>query len=160
MGAEGFMIASALHGILAQRLARRICESCTQATELTPQQRVWVARQAGSESIADAEFHEGVGCTYCNMTGYRGRIGIYELLEIDTPLADAIRRADVTLFGQLAQRQVGFVPLVKRALTYATQRVTSVAEVIRVTSGLEERDQVTGLLQDVIASEGRRQAAT
>ena len=159
MGAEGFMIAAALHGVLAQRLVRRICESCAQPAKLTPQQSAWVARQSPGKQIATAEFHEGVGCTYCNMSGYRGRIGIYELLEIDAPLADAIRRADISLFARLAQRQSGFVPLVQRALECAARRVTSVAEIIRVTSGLEEREQLTGLLDDVITSEGRKQVS-
>jgi MSHA biogenesis protein MshE len=128
MGAEGFMIAAALHGVLAQRLVRRVCESCAKPAKLTPQQAAWIARQSSSKSVVNAEFHEGVGCTYCNMSGYRGRIGIYELLEIDAPLADAIRRADIALFARLAQHQTGFVPLVQRALECATRKVTSVAD--------------------------------
>ena len=159
MGAEGFMIAAALHGVLAQRLMRRICEGCAQPIEPTPQQNAWIARQLGPKQPKGTEFYEGIGCTYCNMTGYRGRIGIYELLEIDAPLADAIRRTDLTLFARLAQTQAGFVPLVQRALAYAGQHVTSVAEVIRVTSGLEEREQSTGLLNDVLSSEDRLQGS-
>jgi MSHA biogenesis protein MshE len=158
MGAEGFMIAAALHGVLAQRLVRRICESCTKPAKLTPQQSAWIARQSEGKAAA-IEFHEGVGCTYCNMSGYRGRVGIYELLEIDAPLADAIRRGDVSLFAQLAHRQVGFVPLVQRALECARRHLTSIAEIIRVTSGLEEREQLTALLDDVITSEGRKQVS-
>ena len=58
---------------------------------------------------ATAKFAEGVGCTYCNMTGYRGRVGIYELLEVDAPIADAIRRADLTEVERLAARLPHFV---------------------------------------------------
>jgi MSHA biogenesis protein MshE len=87
------------------------------------------------------------------MTGYRGRIGIYELLEIDAPLADAIRRGDLVRFSQLAQCQPGYVPLAKRALDYAASGVTSVPEVLRVTSGLEEYEQATTLVKDVLTSE-------
>ena len=155
MGAEGFLIASALHGVVAQRLMRRVCDSCAQPVKLSPQQRIWVSRQAGDDIAEHGEFYEGIGCTYCNMTGYRGRIGIYELLEIDGPLADAIRRRDLALFGKLAHSQPGFVPLVQRALEYAVQHVTSIAEVIRVTSGLEERETATELLDDVLGGTHR-----
>jgi MSHA biogenesis protein MshE len=157
MGAEGFLIASALHGVLAQRLMRRICDSCSEVAELSPRQRIWVERHGGKAIAENTEFHKGIGCTYCNMSGYRGRIGIYELLEIDAPLADAIRRSDASQFGQTAQAQIGFVPLVQRALAYAVEQVTSVEEIIRITSGLEENAPATGLLSDVLDSEKRLQ---
>jgi MSHA biogenesis protein MshE len=158
MGAEGFLIASALHGVLAQRLMRRICDSCSQAAELTPRQRIWIDSHGGKTIAENTEFHHGIGCTYCNMTGYRGRIGIYELLEIDGPLADAIRQRNPSQVGRLAQNQAGFVPLIQRALAYAIEKVTSVQEVIRITSGLEEKAPAApGLLNDVLDSEGRLQ---
>jgi len=150
MGAEGFLIASALNGILAQRLIRRICGNCSQPAELTPQQHAWLAPHSNVPGIADdTVFHSGTGCTYCNMTGYSGRIGIYELLEIDSGLADAIRRRDLGQFSALAKRQDGFVPLVHRALGFAVSHVTSLEEVIRVTAGLEERDGGHRLLEDL-----------
>ncbi len=155
MGAEGFLIASSLNAVLAQRLLRRICENCAEPATLTPQQQMWLKRQLPSREPETLEFAEGIGCTYCNMTGFRGRIGIYELLEIDAPLADAIRRADFAQFAKLAQCQTGFVPLVQRALEYAMQGVTSVTEAIRVTAGLDEHEQVRGLLDDVLTSEDR-----
>jgi MSHA biogenesis protein MshE len=138
---------------------RRTCDSCAEPAELTAQQRVWVARQVGGSSFGSTEFLEGTGCTYCNMTGYRGRIGIYELLEVDASIADAIRRADIAELTRLAHSQAGFVPLARRALDYAAQGVTSVLEVMRVTSGLEEVGQATTLLDDVLTSEEHRQEA-
>ncbi len=153
MGAEGFLIASALHGVLAQRLIRRLCKSCTEPAELTPQQRNWLAGQNVSNIGESTVFHHGSGCTYCNMTGYRGRVGIYEMLEIDGPLADAIRRGDLSHFASLASRQPGFVSLTQQALANATAHVTSIEEVMRVTAGLEEREIGNPLLDDVLASE-------
>ena len=154
MGAEGFLIASALHGVLAQRLIRRLCKSCTEPTELTAQQRNWLAAQDVSSIDESTVFHHGSGCTYCNMTGYRGRVGIYELLEIDGPLADAIRRGDLSHFASLAKRQPGFVSLTQQALANATAQVTSIEEVMRVTAGLEEREVAASpLIDDVLASE-------
>jgi MSHA biogenesis protein MshE len=83
------------------------------------------------------------------MTGYNGRIGIYELLEIDGPLADAIRRGDLARFSTLAQKQEGFVSLVDRALGYAVAHVTSIEDVMRVTSGLDDKDTGSQLLEDL-----------
>jgi MSHA biogenesis protein MshE len=123
--------------------------------EPTPQQSAWMARQLGPKQPKGTQFYEGIGCTYCNMTGYRGRIGIYELLEIDSPIADAIRRRDLAQVGKLAQSQPGFVPLVRRALAYAAEGVTSISETTRVTSGLDENESSAALLRDVLSSEDR-----
>lgn len=150
MGAEGFLIASALNAVVAQRLIRRICNNCSAPAELSPQQLAFVHAQAHRKSLGDEPvLHSGAGCTYCNMTGYSGRIGIYELLEIDGPLADAIRRGDLARFSTLAQAQKGFVSLVDRALGYAVAHVTSIEDVMRVTSGLEEKDAGSQLLEDL-----------
>jgi MSHA biogenesis protein MshE len=150
MGAEGFLIASALNAVLAQRLIRRICGNCSAPAELTPQQRVWLDGQAKSPAIDESTvYHAGAGCTYCNMTGSIGRIGIYELLVIDGPLANAIRHGDLTRFAQLARNQDGYVSLVNQALAYAAAKVTSIEDVMRVTAGLEEKDAGSELLQDL-----------
>jgi MSHA biogenesis protein MshE len=150
MGAQGFLIGSALSAVLAQRLIRRICSSCTAPAELSPQQKAWLGVNAASAGIGDdTVFHAGTGCTYCNMTGYSGRIGIYELLEIDGPLADAVRRENLEQFTALAKSQAGYVSLLHRALGYAAARVTSIEEVMRVTAGLEERSTASELLEDL-----------
>jgi len=150
MGTEGFLIASALNAVLAQRLIRRICNSCSAPTELSPQQKVWLDAQLHDTPLDEGTvFHTGTGCTYCNMTGYKGRIGIYELLEIDGPLADAIRQGDLGLFSALAQSQEGYVSLADRALGYAMAHVTSIEDVMRVTAGLEEKDTGSALLEDL-----------
>ncbi len=83
MGAQGYLIAAALDGVLAQRLIRRVCDNCAQPTSCPCNQSAWLARYLGPEQIRSAQFVEGAGCTYCNMTGYKGRIGVYELLEVD-----------------------------------------------------------------------------
>ncbi len=156
MGAQGYLIASALNGILAQRLARRLCDGCTEPAKLTPQQSIWLSRYLTTEKVGHAEFSQGVGCTYCNMTGYRGRVGVYELLEIDSALADAIRREDVQNFSRLARNKPNFVSLVQCGLDYALAGVTSAAEVMRIATGLDElEDEETDMdpiLEDVLGS--------
>ena len=98
----------------------------------------WLSRYLGAEEIRALKVAEGAGCTYCNMTGYRGRVGVYELLEVDAPIADAIRRSDLTGVEQLAAKLPHFVPLVRGALQLAIDRVTSLDEIMKSTSGLEE----------------------
>ncbi len=140
MGAAGYMIAAAVHGIVAQRLVRRVCDNCAQPTEPNPQQRAWLHAQLDTTRIAGMKFQLGVGCTYCNLTGYRGRTAIYELLEIDRALADAIRRGDAMEFAEIVRRRDSFVTLAKAALELVADGTTSVAEAMSVTSGLEEHD--------------------
>jgi MSHA biogenesis protein MshE len=159
MGAQGYLIASALDGVLAQRLVRRICDNCAQPVELQMHQQAWLTRYMAAEQIRDAKFVEGAGCTYCNMTGYKGRVGVYELLEIDAPMADAIRRASLTELERLAARAKGFTSLVQRALEHALNKVTSLDEVMRSMSGLEEQEGRSSLLEDVMSTESAEPAA-
>jgi MSHA biogenesis protein MshE len=163
MGAAGYMIAAAVHGIVAQRLLRRVCDNCAQPVEPNPQERAWLYAQVDSERLATMKFQMGVGCTYCNLTGYRGRAAIYELLELDRGLADAIRRGNATEFTELARSRPGFTSLAEAALDLVASGTTSIAEAIAVASGLDENEievpqaetvsqtDVDSLLEDVLA---------
>jgi MSHA biogenesis protein MshE len=82
-------------------------------------------------------FHQGSGCTYCSHTGYRGRIGVYEYLEVDMELADALRANDSLRFATVARAREDFKPLVLCALDYAKQGITSLDEVIRLAGDVE-----------------------
>ena len=137
MGAEGFLVATALRAVLAQRLVRKICKSCK--TEYTPkkQETVWLYNLLG-ENAVNAKFFHGNGCPHCNNTGYSGRIGIFEFLEINDELADDLRREDSAAFAMHAKANPDFQPFAKQAMEYATQGVTSLEEVVRVTGIAEE----------------------
>jgi MSHA biogenesis protein MshE len=87
------------------------------------------------------------------MTGYRGRVGVYELLQITAPLADALRRDDIAAFTTLAKLQPGFISLADHAMSFARDGKTSLEEVIRVTAGLAEPETADPLLDDVLGSE-------
>jgi MSHA biogenesis protein MshE len=157
MGAAGYMIAAAVHGIVAQRLVRRVCENCAQVTPPDEHQLAWLHEQVGAAKAGAMRFRTGLGCTYCNLSGYRGRAAVYELLEIDRGLADAIRRGDSAAFADAARARPGYVSLTQGALDLAAQGVTSLAEAIAVTSGLEEAQDpliVEALAADALA-EGR-----
>ncbi|MGB5258387.1 MAG: GspE/PulE family protein [Woeseiaceae bacterium] len=151
MGAPGYLIGAALQGIVAQRLVRRVCESCAEPTELTPGQLTWLKTQLGSKPAREAGFVHGRGCNYCQLTGYRGRIGVYELLEMDAGLTDALRRENLSEFVALAAKKNSYVPLVNCALEYATSGITSLDEVLRVAGGIDA-DEAVG--EELEASEG------
>lgn len=79
-----------------------------------------------------------MGCHRCNNTGYRGRIGVFELLVINDDLADALRRSDSSDFMKIARKTPGYQPLVVSALRYAEQHITSLDEVLRVAEQIDE----------------------
>ena len=155
IGVEGYMVASSVRAIVAQRLVRRLCERCAIPHEIADHERSWLVNAAPALAGADITFMRGKGCNHCNRTGYFGRIGVFELLDIDTQLADALRADDTATFSQLARQQAGFTSLVASALDYATQGLTSLAEVMAL-SGQEEdlwRDQpAEASLEDTLAA--------
>ncbi|MFU8876787.1 MAG: GspE/PulE family protein [Wenzhouxiangellaceae bacterium] len=148
MGAEGFMVATSLNAVIAQRLVRRVCDSCGQQHHPDVHQKAWLAEQLSAQQVEDAAFRHGAGCAYCSNTGYRGRIGVYELLEIDEPLAEALRRQDTSAFVAAARRQKGFRSFVLNALDYALEGITTIDEVIRLAGGVDEFTELPPLAAD------------
>ncbi len=142
MGAEGYRVAAALEGVLAQRLVRRVCESCARDHSPDSHQLAWVKAVAGDAAAADRRFRLGRGCAYCGNTGYRGRVGVYELLMLDEPLTDALLRSNASDFARLAREQAGYRPLIHCALDYAIAGITSLEEVIALAGGLDELREV------------------
>ena len=136
MGLEPYLVAASTQAILAQRLVRKLCSNCRTAHTLNPSEETWLKSTAGEDASLDG-FQEGSGCNQCNHTGYHGRIGVYELLEIDHILADALRRNSPADFEHAAQAQQGYRPLVLNALDYARKGTTSLAETMRL-SGVAE----------------------
>ncbi len=142
MGAPGYMIAAAVHGVVAQRLVRRICTDCAQAATPTPNQLAWLATGRPGFDPERHDFMAGAGCTYCNLSGYRGRVAVYEILEIDRTLADAVRCGDFEGFARAARSSEGYVPLAQGTIDLALSGITSLAEAMAVGSGLEELVEV------------------
>lgn len=143
MGAPGYLLAAALTGIIAQRLVRRVCDGCKETVELNAGQQAWLKKQVGAERAESLQFVRGRGCNYCYLTGYRGRIGVFELLEMDNRLTDAIQREDLGDFLRAVEAKKSYVPLSEQALDYAIEGVTSFDEVIRIAGGLvDEMDPI------------------
>jgi MSHA biogenesis protein MshE len=133
MGAEGFLIAAALQAIVAQRLVRRICDSCVEEHPLSDQEAIWLESVLNVKTKGIA-FKHGHGCRHCNNTGYRGRIGVYELLEPEKPMLDALRANDSVRFAEAVRANKQFRPMRLNAFDYAKTGVTTVEEVMRITS--------------------------
>ncbi|MEW6765914.1 MAG: GspE/PulE family protein [Pseudomonadota bacterium] len=136
MGAEGFLAAAALRAVIAQRLVRRVCESC--AHDYTPdaQETIWL--QGVGRDLAGMRLRKGRGCPQCNNTGYRGRIGVYEYLEPSAAMLAALRQEDVNAFAEAARHSPHYHTLLENGLDYAAQGQTTVEEVMRVVGEVED----------------------
>jgi MSHA biogenesis protein MshE len=131
MGAAGFLVGSALRAVIAQRLVRRVCESCAVDYHADEQELFWLTNLAG-EQARTGQFKHGKGCQKCQYTGYKGRIGVFEVLEMTEGMMAALKKNDSELFAKLAQQNPSFTPLAKAAFNYAMQGITSVEEVLRL----------------------------
>lgn len=132
MGVEGYILASALQVIIAQRLVRRICDHCASSIDIEESQKNWLldVLKVDSKSI---DFKQGKGCQDCNQTGYKGRIGVYELLEMTSTTLEALRKNDSAAFTQAAINTPSYQSFSECALNFVRQGVTSLDEVIRIT---------------------------
>jgi MSHA biogenesis protein MshE len=136
MGLEPYLVASTVQAIVAQRLVRRVCDKCRSESQPDTGQQAWL-RGALGEEAAQATFYAGNGCNQCNHTGFHGRIGVYELLEMDATLIDCLRRNDQGGFERAARAQPGYRPLVQHALELARGGVTTVGEAMSLAGWLE-----------------------
>ncbi len=138
MGAEGFLAATAIRAVLAQRLVRRLCEYCCVDHDPSPRDRAWIAQVTGVTLTAEQRLQQASGCHRCNNTGYRGRMGVFELLVINDEMADALRRSDSSAFVKAARSSRGYQPLVRSAVLEAIKGTTSLDEVFIVAEQIDE----------------------
>ena len=140
MGAPPYLVASSLRGVIAQRLVRKICENCRKELKPDQQEILWL-QQLANKDISTQTFYNGKGCQACNHTGYKGRIGVFELLEMNTPMMDALRREDTEDFARCARENETFIPFGVMAYQYALAGITTVEEVLRVAEHITEEVQ-------------------
>ena len=128
LGLEPFLIASALIGVVAQRMVRRVCPYCSRATEVSPEEREAYEREMGEER---SEFFVGAGCNFCAGTGYLGRSGIFEVMVA----SEAIRRMIVRSAGsdEIREQAVkeGMVSLWHDGMIKVKAGVTTPYEILR-----------------------------
>ena len=133
MGAPGYLVASAVRAVVAQRLVRRVCSDCKTTEQLDGARQQWLAGRFPNQ--VDATFHKGVGCQNCNLTGYRGRIGVFEMLELEHEMMDKLRANDAVGFAQVARRSGNYKPLLASAMELALQGSVSLDEVMALGEG-------------------------
>ncbi|MEM7210196.1 MAG: GspE/PulE family protein [Pseudomonadota bacterium] len=134
IGAKGYLLATSITGILAQRLIRRICEHCSVPDELDDAKQVWLESVYPQLEGEDVKFFKGDGCERCNHTGYSGRIGAYELLTFGHDAKVALRGEDLQGFNNAIIEQQNYIKLADRGLQMARGGITTIDEVIRISS--------------------------
>lgn len=142
MGIEPFLAASTVNIVIAQRLVRKICPKCRASYSITPEEKQLLEEEEvlkdrilsrGIKSIAQIKWYRGQGCAQCSQTGYRGRVGIYEVMEISEALRELIlKRATSEALMETATKE-GMTTMLDDGLEKVFLGVTTLQEVIRVT---------------------------
>ncbi len=135
MGVPRYMVATSLQAVIAQRLVRRICESCTEDYSPTPQERRFV--EAGWSGTAKSGYRKGKGCTRCGGSGYRGRSGVYEMLEMTPRLVEAAAKEEVGAFVRIAEEEMAGRSFVHHAAELAASGRTTLNEAMRISQSEE-----------------------
>jgi MSHA biogenesis protein MshE len=131
MGVEGYLLAATLRTIIAQRLVRSICKSCTEDYQPDTFETGWMRETLGI-NVSEHKYQKGAGCKQCGSTGYHGRLGVFELLDMTTELAEALRNNDSQGFVDAAIKAPGYQPLVAVAHQHASQGLTTIEEMLRL----------------------------
>ncbi len=131
LGLEPFLVTATLEAIVAQRLVRRICTSCK--TEFSPSEEMLMELGLSPEDVGDRVFYYGRGCDYCNNTGYRGRVGLYEIMVMDDHLRELVmRHASSALLRQESVKR-GMRTLRESGLLAIYDGITTIEEVVKET---------------------------
>jgi type IV pilus assembly protein PilB len=131
MGIEPFLVATSVHMIVAQRLVRRICKECVEQIDV-PQQTLLDAGYSPQE-IKSVKVHKGRGCGTCNNTGYKGRTGLYEVMEIDDDVRELILVGASAVELKKKAIEHGMITLRRSGLIKVMDGSTTLEEVVRET---------------------------
>ncbi len=131
MGVPPFLITATLEAVLAQRLVRRICTQCKE--EVAPSAEMLTELGLTPADIAGKKFYRGKGCEACNRTGYKGRVGLFELMLLNDDMRDMIMRNASTDELRTAACGVGMVTLREAGLEAAFEGTTTAEEIVRET---------------------------
>jgi len=136
MGIPAFLVASSIQAVMAQRLVRLVCSKCKEPDEPDPDE----IRLAGltPDQVAGATFMRGRGCAHCQHTGYRGRIGIFEMMEMNSTLREMAFRREPTNVLRRQARLFGMRVLMEDGINKALRGVTTLDEVLRITTAETE----------------------
>ena len=131
MGTEPFLVAASLEGILAQRLLRTICKDCRASYE--PNEALLNQLGVSSHELGDKEFHTGRGCDVCDQTGYKGRRGLFELLDMTDPIRELVTDRAPTVVIKQKAIELGMNTLREDGLRNIYDGNTTIEEVLKYT---------------------------
>ena len=131
MGAEPFLVAASLEGVLAQRLLRTICKECRAPYE--PSEALLGQLGLSAHELGDKNFHTGRGCDRCGQSGYRGRQGLFELLDVTDPIRELITDRAPTVVVKQKAVELGMTTLREDGLRNIYNGVTTIEEVLKYT---------------------------
>ena len=132
MGIEPFLVSTSLLLVVAQRLVRRICPQCKQPITYPPEALIDVG--FSPDEIPNLRLYKGAGCPNCNNTGYRGRIGVFEVMEVSDSIREMILEGASTLELKHQAREEGMITLRESGLIKVRQGITTIEEVLRETA--------------------------
>jgi type IV pilus assembly protein PilB len=131
MGIEPFLVATSVHLIQAQRLVRRICQECKEEVKVPTQTLIEVGFTP--EEAKSVKIYKGRGCSRCNNTGYRGRIGLFEVLEFDDDIREMVLSGASALEIRRVAIEKGMITLRRSGLIKVMNGITTLEEVLRET---------------------------
>jgi len=133
MGVEPYLIAGGIRGIISQRLVRRVCPNCRE--EYTPAPEL--LEMANIKDEPGRKYYRGAGCPLCFHSGYRGRIGVFEVLTLNEEIRSAITRGANKQELKELVRKTDFVPMIKNADSLISRGITTVEDVCRTVSSID-----------------------
>ncbi|MEM7013904.1 MAG: ATPase, T2SS/T4P/T4SS family, partial [Verrucomicrobiota bacterium] len=131
MGCEPFLVAATLEGVLAQRLLRTICPDCR--VPYMPSEALLHKMDLTPNAIGDNQFYTGAGCDTCNDTGYKGRQGLFELLDMTDPIREMVTERAATVVLKQKSIELGMRTLREDGLRCIFEGVTTIEEVLKYT---------------------------
>ncbi|MEO6259171.1 MAG: type IV-A pilus assembly ATPase PilB [Thermoanaerobaculia bacterium] len=131
MGIEPFLVATSVQLIAAQRLVRRICGSCKEEVDMTPQALINLGYS--KDEVETFKVYKGRGCEKCNSTGYKGRVGLVEVMVIDDAIRELILSGGTAIDIKKRAAEVGMISLRRSGLIKIKEGITTIEEVVRET---------------------------
>lgn len=135
MGADGYMVAAAIKGIIGQALVRTLCRRCSVKAPPDDNEKEWLISMGVDPTLP---FKKAVGCSYCASRGYWGRVGVYELLEPNTAMLTALRLNDAERFTKAALESPHYRPLSESILDLVKSNQTSISEAMKMIGILDQ----------------------
>jgi MSHA biogenesis protein MshE len=137
MGVPRYMVALSIQMVLAQRLVRVICENCSAPHTPAPHEHLWLKVELG-DRVDSIQYKSGQGCSHCANTGYQGRQAVYEILDMNNALVEAVNRGDPNKFMQIGREQMAGNTLRRDAVRLVISGRTTIDEAMRISTQLDD----------------------